>query len=209
MGKIPRIKVADEDLKLRIDKYWHNIFNRRDESGDSFVLLPKMAKCALSLCHSNADVERSFSTNKRMLTKQNVALNEETIIGLRASKATVEECGGVNKVPITKDLLKAATNSHRMYTEHLREGDAKKRQKEAERSKQQAYKRKLDEIRIEEKSLHDNLEQLKTEQTAAQKAMEKAMSYVEEGGQKINNGLLKVNDMMEVQAGNKLIEFGR
>ena len=57
-----------------------------------------------------------------------------TIIGLRASKAAVEECGGVNKVPITKDLLKAATNSHRMYTEHLREEDAKKRQKEAERS---------------------------------------------------------------------------
>ena len=34
------------------------------------------------------------------------------------------------------------------------------------------------------------------------------MSYVEEGGQKINNGL-KANYMMEVQAGNKLIEFGR
>ena len=102
------LKLTDEDLKLRIDKYWH-----------SFVVLPKMVKCALSLCHSNADVERSFSTNKRMLTKQNVALNEETIIGLRASKAAVEECGGVIKVPITKDLLKAATNSHRIYTEHL------------------------------------------------------------------------------------------
>ena len=34
------------------------------------------------------------------------------------------------------------------------------------------------------------------------------MSYVEEGGQKINNGL-KANDMMEVQTGNKLREFGR
>ena len=67
-----------------------------------------MVKCALSLCHSNADVKRSFSTNKRMLTKQNMALNEETIIGLRASKATVKECGGVNKVPITQDLLKVA-----------------------------------------------------------------------------------------------------
>ena len=62
--------------------------------------------------------------------------------------------------------------------------------------------------KLKRKALHDELEQLKTEQTAAQKAMEKAMSYVEEGEQKINNGL-KVNDMMEVQAGNKLIEFGR
>ena len=38
--------------------------------------------------------------------------------------------------------------------------------------------------------------------------MEKAMSWVKEGGQKINNGL-KVNDMMEVQAENKLMECGR
>ena len=30
---------------------------------------------------------------------------------------------------------------------------------------------------------------LKAEQTAAKKAMEKAMRYAEEGGQKINNGL--------------------
>ena len=34
------------------------------------------------------------------------------------------------------------------------------------------------------------------------------MGYVEEGGQKINNGL-KINDMMEVWAGNKLTEFRR
>ena len=164
-------EVTDDDLKLRIDKYLHKKFSRRGDSGDNFVVLPKMVKCALSLFHSNADVERSFSTNKRMLTKQNMALNET--IGLRASKAAVEECGGVNKVPITQDLLKVATNSHRLYTKHLREENAKKRQKEAEKSKKEACKRKLDEIRVEEKSLHEKLEQLKIEQTAAQRAMEK------------------------------------
>ena len=37
--------------------------------------------------------------------------------------------------------------------------------------------------------------------------MKKAMSFFEEG-QKIKNGL-KVNDVMEVQAGDKLIKFGR
>ena len=39
--------------------------------------------------------------------------------------------------------------------------------------------------------------------------MEKAVSCVEELGQKINSGL-QVNDMLEVQTGNKLhvIEFG-
>ena len=79
-------------------------------------------------------------------------------------------------------------------------------QKEAEKSKQEEYKRKLVEITAEEKSLHQKLEQLKAEQTAAQKSVEKAKGYVEEGGQKINNGL---NDMMQVQVENKLMEFGR
>ena len=50
------------------------------------MVLPKMAKCVLTLCNSNADVER---------------LNEETITGLRPNKAAVEECGGVNKVSTT------------------------------------------------------------------------------------------------------------
>ena len=59
-------EMTDDDLKLRIDKYWHKIFSRRDDSGDNFVVLPKMVKCPLSLCHSNADVERSFSTKKRI-----------------------------------------------------------------------------------------------------------------------------------------------
>ena len=107
-------EVTDDKLKLRIDKYWHKIFSRRDDSGDSFVVLTKMVKCALSLCQSNADVERSFSTNKRMPRKQNMALNEEAIIGLRASKAAVEEYGDINKVPITQDLLKVGTNFHRL-----------------------------------------------------------------------------------------------
>ena len=84
----------------------------------------------------------------------------------------------------TQDLLKAATNSQRLYTEHLKEENAKKRQKEAEKSKQEAYKRKLDEIRTEEKSLHEKLGQLEIEQTGAQKAMQKVMSYVEQGDRK-------------------------
>ena len=39
----------------------------------------------------------------------------ETIIGLIAIKVVVEEYGGVNKVPIILDLLKAANNSQGMY----------------------------------------------------------------------------------------------
>ena len=58
-----------------------------------------MVKCALALGLLNADVERSFSADKRMLTKQNTFLSEATIAGVRAIQAVVEVCEGVNKVP--------------------------------------------------------------------------------------------------------------
>ena len=96
-------------------------------SGEHFEILPQMVKCTLSPCHSHADVERSFSGNNGMLTKQNVFLSEETFIGLRTTKAAVEECGAVNKVPITLYLMKVANNSYRMYMEHLRQENAKER----------------------------------------------------------------------------------
>ena len=48
-----------------------------------------MVKCALVLSHSNADVERSLSINKKMLTTQNMGMKGETITGLRAIKAAV------------------------------------------------------------------------------------------------------------------------
>ena len=111
----------------------------------------------LSTLPLSADVERSFSANKRMLTKQNMSLSEETIMGLRGIEAADEELGGVNKVPVMLNML------NRRYMKHLKQDNAKKRQKEAEKLKQQAYKSKFDEIRAEEKSLHEKLEQLKAE----------------------------------------------
>ena len=36
-------------------------------------------KCALALCHSNADVERSLSTKKKMVIKSNKSLKPETL----------------------------------------------------------------------------------------------------------------------------------
>ena len=44
--------------------------------------------------------------------------------------------------------------------EHLRQENVQKRLKESEKWKQEVYKRTLDEIRSDEKSLHEKLEQL-------------------------------------------------
>ena len=77
--------------------------------------------------------KESLSTNKKVVTKHNVSMKKETITGLQSVKAAVEEYGGVDKVPITLDTVKTAENSYHLYNEHLREEQAKERQKEAER----------------------------------------------------------------------------
>ena len=72
-----------------------------------------------------------------------MTMKRETLTGLRSVKAAIQEYGGVDKVPITLDTVKTAENSCRLYNEHLREENAKKRQKEAERLKHEAHKRRV------------------------------------------------------------------
>ena len=104
-----------------------------DSSGDKFVVLPKMVKCALAPCHSNADVERSLSVNKRMLTtKMNTIMSDETINGLRSIKAAVQEYGHASKVPITLEMVKVQ-NSYKLYSQHI--GEEQQRNKTREKKK--------------------------------------------------------------------------
>ena len=56
------------------------MFSKENPVGEQFAILPKMVKCTLSLCHSNADMERTLSINKRMVTKQKVSTKKETVI---------------------------------------------------------------------------------------------------------------------------------
>ena len=86
-----------------------------------------MIKCSLALCHSNADVERSPSINKKVVTKQNVSMKRETLTGLRSVKTAVQDYGGVDKMPITLDTVKVAENSYRMYNEHLERRTSKEK----------------------------------------------------------------------------------
>ena len=143
-----------------------------------------------------------------MLTKLNTGMSEESVNGLRSTKAAVQEYGHASKVPITLEMVKLVQNSYRLYSQHLREEQEKKKHKEREKEQAEAHKRKLSEMKQEEKRLHDRLDQLTSEHGAAKEAMQRAIRYVEEGCEKIKNAL-KVQDMMEVEAGYKLVELGK
>ena len=104
-------------------------------------------------------------------------------------------------------MVKAVQNSYKLYSQHIREEQQRKKTKEKEKEQAEAHKRTLDEMK-QEKRLHEKLEQLTSEHTVVEEAIQRAIGYVEEGGAKIKNALAK-QDMMEVEAGYKVVEFGK
>ena len=50
-------------------------------------------------------------------------------------------------------------------------------------------------MKAKEKNWHEKLKKLRTEEQDAKEAMNRAVSYIDQGGQKINKGL-KINDMI-------------
>ena len=66
-----------------------------------YTLLGTLVKSVLSLHHSNAAVERSFSDNKNTLSPERVNLLPETLSGLRRSK------GGAHNIVVSEKMLQS------------------------------------------------------------------------------------------------------
>ena len=70
-----------------------------------------------------------------------MSMKDETIIGLRAMKAAVQNYGDVQNVPITLDMIKVFEKSHHLYIEHLRQEAASKSTEEGEKAKTEAQEK--------------------------------------------------------------------
>ena len=84
----------------------------------------------------------------------NTRMSEETINGLRSTKAAVWEYGHASKGPITLEMVKAVQNSHKLYSQHIREQQQRKKTKEKEKEQAEAHKETLDDMKQEEKTFH-------------------------------------------------------
>ncbi|KAL3213730.1 hypothetical protein MRX96_035229 [Rhipicephalus microplus] len=72
-----------------------------------------------SLPHRNADCERGFSENKRIVDSR-ANLGIVSLNGIRHVKSYVKRfASDPSKVPVTRDLINAVKHSHRKYTERL------------------------------------------------------------------------------------------
>ena len=53
-------------------------------------------------------------------------------------------------------MVKAVQNSFKLYSQHIREEQQRKKTNEKEKEQAEAHKRTLDEMKQEKKSLHEN-----------------------------------------------------
>lgn len=86
----------------------------------------------LLLSHGQATVERGFSINKEV---EMCNMNEDTIVSQRLICDYVRMCGGVVKVPLTKELLNEVASARNRYRIFL-EDERKKKEKTKQTNKE-------------------------------------------------------------------------
>lgn len=95
----------------QLDSYWQNMFERKSaENQAKYPLLTKLVKALLSIPHGNADFERGFSQNNRVLHDRS-SLSLESINGIRRTLSLAQRYDGDPcKFEIGRDV-KAARNA--------------------------------------------------------------------------------------------------
>ncbi|KAH6940839.1 hypothetical protein HPB50_008708 [Hyalomma asiaticum] len=109
-----------------IDSYWAAIFT----DSHKYPLLSVLVRALLPLPHGNADCERGFSENKRIVDNRS-SLGVATINGIRQVKSYMKRYSSDPcSVPFTRDFVKAVKSSHNVYCRRLqRESEEQERQK--------------------------------------------------------------------------------
>ena len=157
---------------------------------------------------------RGHCVNKRMLTKQNVGMKDETLRGLRATKDAVKHAGGITNIAVSLDMIKAAEKSRSYYAEYLRKEKKKKEEKEKEKEKEnekekeksEERKRKHEERTAEESTLYAKLQEYRKREEAVDGKLKKASKTINEGNAISSDGL-KACDMMKIEEGHALTEL--
>ena len=167
-----------------IDEFWVDIGNILDEVTGTckYPMLSKLvAKSICVLPHANADPERGFSLNKKILDVHGSSIQEDTIVALRFVKDELILRGGVLNIKLNRELIDLCKGARKIYQDHL---IALERQKELEcKAREEAERRKESEKGRKEKveriqKMERDLELLMTGVIAADKAISEGNDYM-------------------------------
>lgn len=153
------IKEENEDgtVYQRLDFFWSKVFSIEGIDGrKKYQNLKVVVKACSVLAHGNADSERGFSANLKIIHKGRSSFNVRSVQNLRTVKDTIKLYGDVMKVPITLELINAAIGAYSQKTkeetallalekenEELKKRKEEERRKASETAKEAADKEKL------------------------------------------------------------------
>lgn len=162
-----------------------------------FPSLVKVARVGLLLSHGNSDVERGFSRNNLLVTKQRANLANESICGLRLVQDAVRVHGGILQVPITRQMMLSVRSAHAKYKddcERRRLADEARRKEKIEAEAQRKRKRELD------SSLQRDLQK-------HQKEIDSAHALIAEASSRLG-AAVKAQDSIGIKAAHALLDSG-
>lgn len=126
--------------------------------------------------HGNADPERGFSINKRILDIHGSSLKEETLEAIRLVKDFLIKCGDIENVNIDLGLLKSCKNARAHYQAYL---DRKKEEEQAIRN--------LEKEKEDKKKSQSERDQLEREKAIILKGIEIAEKSVIHGNSEMEH----------------------
>lgn len=126
-----------QPLKERLDVFLHSALSK------SYPELSKFSQILLLLSHGQATVERGFSINKEVETCN---ILEKSMEALRLICDKVCVCGGVLKVPLTKELMASVASARTKYRIYL-EDERKKKQSATQGLKRKAVQEEIEDLK--------------------------------------------------------------
>lgn len=191
-----------------ICSYWDYVTRLTDVAGDrKYKHVEVVVKSALSLSHGNAAPERGFSVNNSLLSKERLALGEETISAARVVKEAVKLFGSVTGVPVTKSLIACSRKAHAEYVLQLEKEKTAQKMKIEEQRKQELMKKELETVLVNKEAMCKAIKEQDGLETQQMQEQETAKQLINEAALKLSVSL-KNNDMAGAKVAQVMLSAG-
>ena len=200
-----------------------NFLLGRTAAGDlKYKTLGKAVMASLALSHGNADAERGFSANKKVVTADRSRLCEGTINAVRLLKDAMRCHGGLSStMSVTPALVRRVQGAYSRYKEHLEEEQRNKEmmkkqllerkqrqlaeeQKKKRRRKEEEKKNELK--RLETEKLHKQEGEITVAETEQRKALSASGVLLQEAEGKLSDAI-KAGNMDQISVAHAMIEI--
>lgn len=206
-------KIYHDGTLIRVDHFWNYVLNKKNASGGlKYQFLRKVVLTSLCIPHGNADVERSLSVNKKLVTPERSLLSEESVNGLRITRDAVSMYKSIADVPVTKELLGSVRQAHKKYKERVEaekyEAQLLERKRKEDVEQQEMSKKALEEQKNKKRKLDDKERRVKKSEMEMKSDMDKANQIFEEANKRLS-AAIKNKDFKEINIAQGLLDVAK